>query len=73
MGPVDPALIRTFPSARRAASQIAVIGVTNGVLAIGQALCLAWVVTVLERQEPLDTPLIVLTFTVVARGLVAAT
>ena len=73
MGPVDPALIRTFPSARRAASQLAVIGVAAGVLAIGQALCLAWVVTMLVQQEPLGTPLTVLALTVVARGLVAAT
>jgi ATP-binding cassette, subfamily C, bacterial CydCD len=73
MGPVDPVLLETVPGARRAFVRLAVVGVLAGVLALGQALSVAWTVTALVRHDSLAAPLAVLVATMVGRGLLAAT
>lgn len=71
MGPVDPALLRTVPGARRAFVRLAVVGVVGGIVALAQALAVAWTVTAVVRQESLVAPLVVLASALVARGLLA--
>ena len=72
MGPVDPALLRTVPGARRAFVRLAVVGVLGGIVALGQALAVAWTVTAVVREQSLRAPLVVLAATLLARGLLAA-
>lgn len=72
MGPVDPALLRVVPGARRAFVRLAVVGVGGGIVALVQALAVAWTVTAVVRQEPLLAPLAVLASALLARGLLAA-
>lgn len=72
MGPVDPVLSKRVPGARRALARLATVGVLAGVVALVQALGVAWTVTALVRQESLAAPLGLLVATMVARGLLAA-
>lgn len=72
MGPVDPTLLRAVPGARRALARLASVGVAAGVVALGQALVVAWMVTALVRDESLAAPLALLAATMVARGVLAA-
>lgn len=72
MGPVDPTLMRLSPGARRAFTRLAGVGVLAGIVALAQALSVAWVITALVRSEPLRGPLAALTSVLVARGLLAA-
>jgi ATP-binding cassette, subfamily C, bacterial CydCD len=72
MGPVDPALFRAVPSARRAAIRLAVVGVASGVASLGQALSAAWAVASLVRGDSLVGPLATLAVLMLARGVLAA-
>lgn len=72
MGPVAATLTRIAPGARRGFARLAGVGVLAGIVALAQALSVAWVITAVVGEDPLRTPLTVLTTILVLRGLVAA-
>ncbi len=71
MRPFDPSLLRALPDARRPLVRLAGVGVLSGIVALAQALSVAWVLTALVREESLRRPLTVLALTLVSRGLLA--
>ena len=72
MGPIDISLLRSLPRARRATIRLAIVGVVSGVVALGQALAVAWMVSALVADEPLGPPLALVGCLLVTRGVLAA-
>ncbi|GAA1148250.1 thiol reductant ABC exporter subunit CydD [Ornithinicoccus hortensis] len=72
MRPFDPALLRAVPAARRPVAALGALGTAGGLLAVGQALLVAWLVTAVATGGPLRVPALALLGVVLARGLLAA-
>jgi ATP-binding cassette, subfamily C, bacterial CydCD len=71
MGPVDLAPLRRLPGTRGPVRLLAGVGVVSGVVALAQAVVLAWTVTVVAGGGDLGPPLTWLVMLVVLRGLLA--
>ena len=71
MRPFEPALLRRVPQARLPVAALSATGVVGGVLAVAQAVCLAWLVTRVVTGGDLVVPLTAAAALLTARGLVA--
>lgn len=70
--PVDPALLRVLPEARRPVAMLAVLGVAGGVLAVGQVVAVAVLVTTVVARGPVLPAAVAVVGVVGLRGLLAA-
>ncbi|GAA1876836.1 ABC transporter transmembrane domain-containing protein [Lapillicoccus jejuensis] len=70
--PVDPALLRVLPEARRPVALLAGLGVAGGVLAVGQVVAVAVLVTTVVAHGPVLPAAAAVAGVVGLRGLVAA-
>lgn len=71
MRPFDPELLRRVPAARAPVAALSVAGVVAGMLAVAQAVCLAWLASSVVTGGTLTAPLTWTVALLVARGLVA--
>lgn len=71
MRPFDPVLLRSVPQARVPLLVLSALGVLEGVLAVGQALILAWLVADVATGAPVGRPALVLVLVLALRGLVS--
>ena len=70
--PVDPALLRVLPEARRPVALLAGLGVAGGVLAVGQVVAVAVLVTTVVAHGPVLPAAAAVAGVVGLRGLLAA-
>ena len=71
MKPFDPALLRLVPASRAPVVALSVAGVLGGVLAVAQALCLAWLASTVVTGGALGASLWWTIGLLAARGLVS--
>jgi len=71
MRPFHPVLLRSVPRARVPLLGLSALGVLDGLLAVGQALVLAWLVADVATGSGLGRPALVLMLMLALRGLVS--
>ncbi|MGB3594649.1 MAG: hypothetical protein WA994_10790, partial [Ornithinimicrobium sp.] len=68
----DPrSLLAAVPEAKPAVSVVILVGLATGIMALAQAICLAWAVTSVVTGTSVTAPLLILVVLLVARGALA--